>query len=411
MKIIYAFILLLCLGNVQAQVSDIVTTGSGYANQIWYSLENDEQGSAPKEEWDIAFSVDMFSSSIHINGATGVMLYTNPNGDISNWSDVIEEAEIATWNSQYNSATSWESGAFDRNVDTGNPMDFGWGVYNFITHFVVGDSMFVIQLANQEYKKLKINELSVSGVYSFTYANLDGSNEVNATITKSDYAGKNFAYYSIENQTALDREPLSGNWDLLFTQYTDYIPVPYTVAGVLHNKQVQVAQVDDVDQNTFDDYSAGSFVEAINEIGYDWKTFGGMGFNIEANRVYFVQENGNIWKLVFTGFGGSATGTYEFTKELLATVNVDEMQQEAYLSTFPNPNADGNFQLVTSGLSNENYTFCIYDLQGKEVFRNNITLTSGLQVTSVHANLQSGMYVGVLFVGNTISSRTKIQVH
>ena len=39
----------------------------------------------------------------------------------------------------------------------------------------------------------------------------------------------------------------------------------------------------------------------------------GQGYSIEAERCYFVADSyGDVWRIVFTGFGGSATGEITF---------------------------------------------------------------------------------------------------
>lgn len=412
MKYIYVFFFALAGITAAAQVSDIVSLGSGYANQVWYSLENDEQGTAAKAEWDIAFSISTYSSSIHLNSANGLMLWTYPLGDITSWDDDLDISGIDSWTPMYDSEISWGVGAFDQNAVSSSQVDFGWGVYNPVNHFVVGDSLFVIQLSDQTYRKLKIVELSLSGVYSFSYAELDGSNEVSATLTKSDYAGKNFGYYSLLNGQALDREPVSAGWDLLFTQYTDFIPTAYTVAGILHNGHVQVAQVDDVDQDTFEDFGSAAFVPAINEIGYDWKAFGGMSFVVDEDRVYFVQENGNIWKLVFTAFGGSSNGNYEFTKELVGTVSVDENEhaQNSFFSVYPNPSTDGRFQLLSSLNEGSDLQLAVRDMQGRLVHQDRMICAGGLTVQSFELDLPSGLYLASLQDESGIIGVVKLQI-
>lgn len=45
--------------STQAQaVIDTVSIGANYTNQVWYSLQNDEQGSSAKNNWDLAFFRD-----------------------------------------------------------------------------------------------------------------------------------------------------------------------------------------------------------------------------------------------------------------------------------------------------------------------------------------------------------------
>lgn len=310
-------ILLSVFFSAKAQVvSDTVSMGAGYANEVWYSLDNGIQGSHVRNNWDIAFSITGFSATILTNSAEGTELWTYPNGDTSAWSSV-DTTGMSAWAQNWNSDTSWALGAFSANTSTTDPYDLGWGIYNQVTHFVIGDSIYIIKLSNGDYKKLWI-EKSASAVYSFRYEDLDGSNTASATINKSNYFTKNFAYYSLQTASESDREPTTADWDLVFTKYTAFVPTAYGVTGVLTNIDVESVDVRNVDESTYDDWQAQTFSTRINEIGYDWKTFdmGTFSYIIEDSTVYFVKaKNGGIWKLVFTGFGGSTDGNFIFTKK------------------------------------------------------------------------------------------------
>jgi len=59
---------------------------------------------------------------------------------------------------------------------TGHP-DYGWGVYNTVTHNVTGDSIYVIKVGNELKKLWIIKKVSINNIYHIRYANLDGSNE------------------------------------------------------------------------------------------------------------------------------------------------------------------------------------------------------------------------------------------
>ena len=98
--------------------------------------------------------------------------------------------------------------------------DYGWGTYDFLTHDISGSKIFVISLANGAMKKLKIDLMSGFGQqFIFTYANLDGSNEITQSISKAAYSDKNFVYFDISSGQILDREPASNQWDLVVRRY------------------------------------------------------------------------------------------------------------------------------------------------------------------------------------------------
>ncbi|MBI4929315.1 MAG: T9SS type A sorting domain-containing protein [Bacteroidetes bacterium] len=407
-----SILLLACVSFVytsNAQVIiDTVSIGTGYANQKWYSLQNDEQGSAPKNNWDIAFDAGGQGASIHINSVTGTKLWLYPGADTSGWA-TLDTAGLSTWIARYNSDTSWSVGAFNQPLSS-NPYDLGWGIYSTITHYVTGDSLYVIKLASGTYKKIWI-KLLANGVYTFRYANLSGTSDTTAQLTKSLYTGKNFAYYSLQNNLALDREPLSANWDLLFTQYTAFIPSPYTVSGILHNAGVTTAHIEPIaNPNTYSNWSGQTYNTAINEIGYDWKTFT-TSYVIDDSLVYFIKtKTGDVWKVIPTGFGGSSTGNYIFSKEKVSSVGIANVNGNSLgtLVLYPNPASGENTTVIYSFESSVSSAIIkIYDLSGKSVYSENLRANTGLNTYKLNTSMfNAGMYfVTVECDGNKLQQK------
>ena len=52
-----------------------VSTGAGSAIQTFYSLEQGELSSVPLADWDLAFEINAFNSSILVNTAKGLKAY------------------------------------------------------------------------------------------------------------------------------------------------------------------------------------------------------------------------------------------------------------------------------------------------------------------------------------------------
>lgn len=329
MKLITAVLLILLTLSCSKEetpvviVNETITMGSGYANDIFYNMSTGVVATVPRTNWDIGFQTALRSSTIIINGGAGMKLFTFPGGDISSWNNV-NTTGIGTWKALNNSDTTWSLGAFERNA-LGHP-DYGWGIYNSLTHDVAGDSLFVIQLQDPSYRKLWIKKkASVDNKYIFQFANIDGSGSVVDTVDCKPYAGKNFIYYSFATKNVVDREPDKDAWDFVVTKYIEMIPdatggkVPYPVIGVLVNTGVKSAQLDNVTV-TSNDFSSAKFVTPVSEIGSDWKSFN-MATNqwtLAGSRVYFVKNKGlSVFKIVFTGFEGSATGIIKFDKSKL----------------------------------------------------------------------------------------------
>lgn len=387
-------------GAAHAQtVTDTVVTGPSYANQVWYSLPNDEQGTAPKDNWDIAFEISGYTSSILANTQKGLEVFQTPYAAAA-WATTLDTANMYTnWQALHNSDVAWQEGALNSHPD-GNT-DLGWGDYDMNSHAVTGDSIYLVKLMNGEYKKLKINSLT-SGTYSFTWANIDGTSEQTATIAKSAYTGKNFAYFSLENNTALDNEPINTAWDFTFTKYITVLmapnPTPYGVTGILLNKNATAIKAATVDVATVD-YNDYIFQSEINTIGYNWKTFNSNTFQyvIEDSLAYFVERaNGDVWKVIFTGFSGGTAGRYTFTKELVytaPTVGIAENTIGAF-TMYPNP-ARNQFNMVYTYEGAANSTVLnIHDLSGREVMNTNIDVVSGLNQQRVDVSaLSPDIYV------------------
>jgi hypothetical protein len=399
-------VLLLAQQVVNAQTLDTVSTGAGYANQVWYSLANDNQGSAPKTNWDIAFDVSPFGAAVLANTITGTTVWAYTAGDTADWA-TLDTAGLTTWPKHYNSDTSWALGAFNQGASSS--FDMGWGMYSSITHYVTGDSLYVIKLANNTYRKLWIVQLA-NNTYQFRYATLDNSSDQTVSILKTNYTGKNFTYYSIQNNSALDREPLSADWDLLFSQYTAFIPTPYTVTGVISNIGVTVAEAIPVNVNTVQ-WANYNFVTPINEIGYDWKVLNmsTFTFDITDSLVYFVKvQNGDIWKVIFTGFGGSANGNYIFTKELISLTGTIEQEQALFMELYPNP-ANTAATLTFATKANEETIITVTDLTGKTCYQSNQNGNAGLQqVTFDTQNWNAGMYIVTLQSAGKVQSKKLI---
>ena len=404
-KIFLPLLLVVLSLTAQSQIiTDTVSIGAGYTNQVWYSLLNDDVSSAPKSNWDLAFDVGGMGSTVLINSITGTQIWNYPNGDTATWNSV-DTTGIDTWSARWNSDTSWAFGAIGAYSNLSNPYDLDWGVYNEITHIVSGDSIYILKLSNGSYKKLWIATLT-GGVYYFKYANLDGSSLVNATLTKSNHNNQNFGYYSILTNSELSREPASEDWDLLFTQYTTFIPTPYTVTGILQNKEVAVADLRGLpDAPTFNDWFPQTYSNEINTIGYDWKVFTS-SFVIEDSLVYFIKaKTGDIWKLIPTGFGGSSNGNFMFTKEKLSSIGFNEELNSgiATMSLYPNPaTKNQNISMVYSlEESVGSVQITISDLFGKVMYSENADSSKGLHTVYIHtSDLAAGMYLTTLLVNN-----------
>ncbi len=389
------FAITLVVAHMMAQEQKEVVTGQGYADDVYYSLDNGTVVTASRLTWDLGFTTDNFSVSILANNGAEVELYAYPKGDTADW-ETLDTTGMA-WTPMYNSIETFDEGAFSANASM-HP-DYGWGTYNMSTHNITGDSLFVIKTLGGNYKKLAIIVRgAMANTWEFKYANLDGSDEVVELLNAGEYKAKSFVYYSIDSTAVVDREPATGDWDLLFTRYFDY-NIPYIVTGVLTNEAHLLAQEvkeDDLDQSTFTQYADSAFTSGISIIGSDWKSFnmGTFAYDVATDVVYFLKKYGETdstyYKIYFTGFSGSGEGKYTFMQEeLMSSVSVSNPGMIKTLELYPNP-ASQVLNLVVDHQGE--IAISIYDITGRNVY-SRVDHSGGFNTLSMDiGSLQPGLF-------------------
>lgn len=407
-QIIPLLILLFITSPMFAQTEVDLSVGAGYANQSYYSLENGEVENSDNTNWDIAFSASPFGWTILTNGGFGTELRVFPDGDISDWGS-IDTTGLSTWPVLYNSDKDWGVGAFNQNSTSDE--DLGWGIYNPITHLVVGDSLYILKLASGDFKKIWIINLA-GGVFNFKYADLDGSNEVETQFLKTNYDGERFGYYSFANDEFFDREPASDTWDIVFGKYiAELLPnTYYGVTGALTNTNVKVAKAYPVDDPfEYSDYMANPYDTVIDAIGHDWKYFNLdlFQYSIEDSTCYFVNTGTAIWRVTFTSYAGTSSGDLSFEKEFMVeVVGIDEADPIQNLVLYPNPVSDVvNLVYETQA---QNTRIEIMDLQGKILERKTF-VGSGFQQRQMDmSGYTSGIYLLNVSAGQSQVTRKLI---
>jgi hypothetical protein len=403
-----AILALLLPATGMAQVSEIVTINPGYMNQTFYSMSNATVLSVDNTDWDLAFQISGFEAAILINSKNNVKLY-KAGKDASEWNSIVPSDTTGMYYSELlNNDAHIFNGAFNTTADTSNMFDLGWGEYDLGSHSVIGDSLYFIRLSNNDVKKIWIESLA-NAVYQFRYANLDGSNEQIRQFQKLNFPGKNFGYYSIVNDVFLDREPLKNTWDLCFQQYVDHL-INYKVTGILTNDSVQSLKAYPVNDPATATDAGYNYAYENNIIGYNWKTFNGASFVIEDSTVYFViDRNAHKWKMVFTGFGGSANGNFYFDKYDLGPLSVQTISDVDALGLYPNPTSgDANLLIYTEQIVPVNIH--VVDLNGKIVY-SYTDQSSGLRKIELPtSSLSKGIYV-VQIISSTTNKQLKLSVN
>ena len=394
-----------------------ISSGQSYLKQTFYSLSNDAATTINNSEWDIAFTVfGQQDGGIFINEAAGtgvppqvpLKLFrcnTSVFADV-NMASIIKD-------SLYNDEASWSYGAFNADRNPANPFDYGWGVYNTSSKKVEGNKVYVLKLRDGSFRKIEIQNINLT-VYTFRHANLDGSDEKVVRIDKSNFPGKTMAYYSFANNEVKNLEP-AGGFDLLYTRYTSIVEQNnviqlYPVLGILTGRGIQTAKATGVDpaKVSAQDY-ANKFEKRTDVIGFDWKAFtlATNSWSIPSDWAYFVKlRNGDVYKIVFQDFEGSATGITTFEKTFIGQLtsisegNLDNIQ----LKVFPS-NATEEINIAFDNRDSEKFNYSIADLSGRTFTSAELNVQAGFQVHTLNVgDLPSGAYLLTLQSAKGIST-------
>ncbi len=390
-----------CVGISKAQETTAnISMGASYGNKVYYKLSTETESTYVRDLWDLAFlRTSAYAFATRVNDGMGILVF-EASSNIADWTS-IDVANETSWTELHNSETDWSVGAFDTGSAT-----YGWGEYNPSTHHVAGSIIFVLKYTDGSYKKLIIEDYSNG--YTIKYATWDGatwSSDTTTTIANSSNPNNTFNYYSLINDTEVVAEPASTDWDFVFTKYlTDYYgdqSLYYGVTGVLHSANITIAEND---ESSSSDVSGLVYLDEINTIGRDWKSFTGTGYAVNSDLIFYVKySDDTIYRVYFTSFEGSSTGNISFNfEDVTATMSVDDFNQIS-LGIFPNPSIDKKINLVYDQLLNtDTSNVSIYNSKGAKVFETSISNSAGFYDKQLDlSGLKSGIYILNLKSGDT----------
>jgi hypothetical protein len=405
MKTLLQLALFLSLSTcLYGQTTHSFSAGASYSNSQYYNLTTDATTDVSHSTWDIAFSViGGTDAGIFINEAaafSGIApkVYHIPN---KIFSDNILLADLG--DELKNTEITWTEGAFNTLKVASNWADYGWGVYNLTNHEVEGTALYAIELGNGSYKKLFIDQLA-GGIYSFRYADFDGTNLEQKTIDKSTYSNQTLAYFSFATNNTITVEPSAG-WDWVFTRYETILsnagaPMPYTVTGILTNENVEVALADGINPATVNAANYTTTADNLTMVGHDWKTYDfSTGWGVDADRVYFVKAIDNsLYKIQFVDFQGSSTGQGTFVKTYIGQwTSIGNVQKNSPLEqfqAFPNPASDYINITFSLDQAQEEMQVQLRDVLGRLLFETSINGVSGLNALELKvSNFETGNYI------------------
>ncbi|MFN8321185.1 MAG: T9SS type A sorting domain-containing protein [Chitinophagales bacterium] len=375
-------------GFCQAQIvaNDSAHTGNQSDEMTFYSLRTGQKTTVSNTDWHIALSVrasqfplnTLQGTTIRINEAWGVKAYQIPGFTADSFNIKLDTAGYHNWLQLHDSDTSIDMGALNNGLNI-SVYNYGWGVYGGPpNHDVVGTKVFLFELPGGALKKFWVEQLDRDTAWVVNYANPDNSDFHSTRISKAQYLGKNLVYLDMLHQVVHDKEPLSAEWDLLFTRYTATDVVSgkfYPAVGVLQNKGRTMARraAFDVLSN---DYSMLTFATRSNVIGWNWKYaasiqayLAGKNFTFQ-NTYYFVTDSlsffarnqqGDVFKLIFTAYD-LYTGKISFYQEQMGlTSALPQTQPNIPVALYPVPAQN---QLNVQFDNNPNTTVLIYDMLG-----------------------------------------------
>ncbi len=365
--------------TVKSQETIGISMGSSYLYDIYYSLNDGITAYPERENWELSFSTNINDNNIRINSGAGMSLY-EVSENILVWDNInsLENDAIQLRNSN----EDWDIGAFVSNSSGG--LNYGWGNYNTYDNSIIGSKIYVINYSGFQ-KKIKINSL-ILGVYNFTIANLDGTDEQEINVDVNNYIDKKFIYYSLITNQIIDREPQLNQWDLLFTKYEEDLnqdptnPLYYNVTGVLTNDNLVAEYNGSIDDVLL--FTNLDTTRTINTIGYDWKEYNG-SYSMVPNKTFYVTDlnEQDVYKINFQTFEGGVSGNCSFTLGFNQEFNNSTLFDTSFsnINIFPNPIKNGVISINSA--INDNFNFTILNSKGIIVMEGKVDSGSQLNLT------------------------------
>lgn len=393
--------------NAQNTVKDSVIMGQDYANEVYYSLDDETQSAVDADDWHLGFSTDIRFVGVISNVKT-TEIKKWPNGSNNDFNTAIDTSGFANWEELKNDPADYEIGAFNQNP-TG-PFNYGWGTYNPSTHNVVGDSVYLVKIGDSALYKVDLITLN-QGVMTFRYALYnDASQGTEVEVDGPSYNGKDFVFFNLVDEEIKNNE-LEG-WDLWFLKYHDLYDGQSIepVTGVLTNPKLEVAKVDvgSGNQATADNFFGANYSSDKNAIGQTYKSldYNTFEWSVTDSLVYYIKDtaSGNVWKWYPTNFVGQSKGKTVFMKEQVGYSDVNtEVTQ--FLDVYPNPMHHSLTIVFDSKAAKANIE--LYNSTGQIVHSEKLTTTNS-SLTKKKIDV-SGLQKGLYFVRISQNGQSTLQ--
>ena len=392
---IFSFLLVQSTFSQETTVN--LSLGASYTSQVYYKLNTKTETTVAANSWDLAFfRASNYEHGIRVNDGIGIEVFEAAN-QATAW-NTIDITNEAAWSKLYNSDTDRINGAFMQGSAT-----YGWGEYNTATHHITGTIIYVLKYTDGSYKKFICEDFY--GGYTIKYASWNGSDwseDKSAVISNSNNSNNTYNYFSLQNDNEVIIEPAATDWDFVFTKYfTDVSTSKYNVTGVLSSDNITVATA------TGDTTNNLSYSEAINTIGYNWKSLNATWtYDVDSELKFYVKDKDEkIYKLYFTEFGGSSTGNLAFNfEDVTQTLGIEEIGESIAFGIYPNPvRSDKKINIVfdVNKVNKNENKIEIYNLSGQKVLATSITNSLGFYNKEINlSSLNSGIYMLKFTSGN-----------
>jgi len=287
-----------------------------YVNQIYFNLMTGEQVSMnQKNVFDLSFACSDTSTLIRLNSATFMEAAE------TDQTDILLPVDTTGLHWKFDKSDGDPDSTALINWISLSDGDTTYSDKVWIINRGINAQGFPLGLMKARFIKHQ------DGAYYFSYA-APGESMAHDVVIHKD-PGYNYVQFSFADGGKVEQvEPLSSNWDLLFTQYTTLLltnegdPYPYLVTGTLTNENNTLVGLDTTlvfNDIVLEDILDLDYSPARDAIGYEWKelvgdpTGGDFYYQAKSNYNYIIlTKSGIYYKLRFTGFYDQDTGEKGF---------------------------------------------------------------------------------------------------
>ena len=276
-----------------------------YSYQAFFDLEKNEFVKINSiYDWDLGFESSTEGYHIILNSSRMMQVANMQTTDF----EAVTEQPYAT-------SELW---TWDHEKGSIHQTGVGEWLNSSVTPAVSWGTVYIVDLGvNTEglplgFKKVVFENLE-NDTYHFRYANLDGSEEFSAEITKLPLV--NFVYFSLMNNETIAIEPLQTEWDVQLSQSREKLAVgttgdslPYAVRGMYLNPfEVKAMRYSNVifENFTVEALDTVVFSKNRNIIGHEWKYYdleAGI-YAVDDKVIAIIQDTeGYIFKLHFLSY-------------------------------------------------------------------------------------------------------------